>query len=98
MLYQRPTLSKYLIEQLRGTAGGQELAALLVDVAAAVKTIAAAVAKGALLQRHEGAWSDEATVNVHGEVQQPLDLFTNEIVLRHCEWGGLLAGMVSEEL
>ncbi|ANB18499.1 class 1 fructose-bisphosphatase [Dokdonella koreensis] len=97
MFYQRPTLSKFLIEHLRGAPSEQDLSALLVDVAAAVKTIAAVVAKGQLHFRGEAA-PDRATVNVHGEVQKPLDVLTNEIVLRHCEWGGLVAGMVSEEL
>ena len=94
MPYQRPTLSKFLIEQLRGSVREQQLAALLVDVAAAVKTISAIVAKGALDGRHGSLQSQ----NVHGEVQKPLDVLTNEIFLRHCEWGGLLAGMVSEEM
>ncbi|HVB83609.1 MAG TPA: class 1 fructose-bisphosphatase [Rhodanobacteraceae bacterium] len=94
MPYQRSTLSKFLIEQLRGSVREQQLAALLVDVAAAVKTISAIVAKGALDERHESLPSH----NVHGEVQKPLDVLTHEIFLRHCEWGGLLAGMTSEEM
>ena len=44
----RTTLSKFLIQQLNGIAGAQDLGALLVDVAAAVKAISAMTAKGAL--------------------------------------------------
>lgn len=94
MPYPRATLSKFLIEKLRGSVREQQLAALLVDVAAAVKTISAIVAKGAL-DGHHGSLHSR---NVHGEVQKPLDVLANEIFLRHCEWGGLLAGMVSEEM
>ncbi|HUD43587.1 MAG TPA: class 1 fructose-bisphosphatase [Dokdonella sp.] len=97
MFYQRPTLSKFLIEHLRDTPDGSDLSALLIDVAAAVKTIAAVVAKGQLHFRGTAA-PDRATTNVHGEVQKPLDVLTHEIVIGHCEWGGLVAGMVSEEL
>ena len=44
----RTTLSKFLIQQLNGIADSQDLGALLVDVAAAVKAISAMTAKGAL--------------------------------------------------
>jgi fructose-1,6-bisphosphatase I / sedoheptulose-1,7-bisphosphatase len=48
MLNGRTTLSKFLIEQLKGSADASDLAALLVDVAAAIKAISAMAAKGAL--------------------------------------------------
>ena len=35
---------------------------------------------------------------MQGEAQKPLDVLANEIILRSCEWGGLLAGMASEEM
>lgn len=38
------------------------------------------------------------STNVQGEEQYALDVIANEIVLRECEWGGTLCGMVSEEL
>ena len=44
----RTTLSKFLIQQLEGIEGSRDLGALLIDVAAAVKTIASMAAKGAL--------------------------------------------------
>jgi fructose-1,6-bisphosphatase len=94
MLTRHTTLSKFLIEQLKNSPDGQALAALLIDVAAAIKTISAAVAKGGL----QGNTGSLQTVNVQGEVQKPLDVLTNDILLHHCEWGGLLAGMASEEM
>jgi fructose-1,6-bisphosphatase len=94
MLTRRTTLSKFLIEQLKSSPDGQALAALLVDVAAAIKAISAVAAKGAL----DGNTGSLESQNVQGEVQKPLDVLTNEIILRHCDWGGLVAGMASEEM
>lgn len=88
----RTTLSKFVIEQARQQHN--ELGALLIDVAAAVKTISAMVAKGAL----GGNLGALDSTNVQGEVQKKLDVLTNEAMLRHCEWGGQLAGMASEEM
>ena len=90
----RTTLSKFLIQQLSGIQGANDLAALLIDVAAAVKAISAMTAKGAL----GGFLGELGTQNVQGETQQKLDLLANEVIIRSCEWGGLLAGMASEEL
>lgn len=90
----RTTLSKFLIEQLRDREGESDLAALLVDVAAAIKAISAMTAKGAL----GGYLGSLDTRNVQGETQQTLDVLTHEMLLAHCEWGGLLAGIASEEL
>ncbi len=92
MQFGRTTLSKFVIEQTRGQHS--ELGALIIDVAAAVKTISAMVAKGALAGHH-GALE---TTNVQGEVQKKLDVLTNEAIIHHCEWGGQLAGMASEEM
>ena len=94
MFTRRTTLSKFLIEQLKTSPDGQALAALLVDVAAAIKAISAVAAKGAL----DGNTGSLETQNVQGEVQKSLDVLTNEIILRHCDWGGLVAGMASEEM
>ncbi len=71
-----------MIEHTRASHG--ELGALLIDVAAAVKTISAMVAKGAL----GGSLGALDSTNVQGEVQKKLDVLTNEAILRHCEWGG----------
>jgi fructose-1,6-bisphosphatase I/sedoheptulose-1,7-bisphosphatase/fructose-1,6-bisphosphatase I len=90
----RTTLSKFVIEQLRNKPDQNDLAALLIDIAAAVKTISGMVAKGAL----GGNLGALESTNVQGEVQKKLDVLTNEAMLHHCEWGGQLAGMASEEM
>ena len=90
----RTTLSKFLIQQLAGANDQGKLAALLVDVAAAVKAISAMTAKGALgsflgaIDKH----------NVQGEQQKKLDVLANDAMITSCEWGGLVAGLASEEL
>lgn len=84
----RTTLSKFLIQQLHGIEGGNDLGALLVDVAAATKTISSMTAKGAL--------GETSQRNGQGEAQKKLDVIANEAMLRSCEWGGLVAGMASE--
>src|ERR1700731_3981460 len=94
MLLGRTTLSKFLIQQLNGIKGANDLGALLVDVAAAVKAISAMTAKGAL----GGYLGEQGGKNTQGETQHKLDVLAQEIMVRSCEWGGLLAGMVSEEL
>jgi fructose-1,6-bisphosphatase len=95
-MYQgRTTLSKFLIQQLHHRPDGGRLAGLLVDVAAAVKAISALTARGALAQPAKPA-ADE--INASGDAQKPLDILANEAVVSHCEWGELLAGMVSEEM
>lgn len=92
MQFGRTTLSKFVIEHTRGQHS--ELGALLIDIAAAIKSISALVSKGAL-SGYSGALD---STNVQGEVQKKLDVLTNEAILRHCEWGGQLAGMASEEM
>lgn len=90
----RTTISKFLIEQLRGADDQADLAALLVDVTAAVKAIASMTAKGAL----GGYLGSLGTENVQGETQKKLDVLSNDAVIQACEWGGLVAGMASEEM
>jgi fructose-1,6-bisphosphatase len=90
----RTTLSKFLIQQLEGIDGSRDLGALLIDVAAAIKAISAMAAKGAL----GGVTGKAGTQNVQGEQQVMLDVLANDILLKSCEWGGLVAGMASEEL
>ncbi|MGA8008382.1 MAG: class 1 fructose-bisphosphatase [Thiomonas sp.] len=90
----RTTVSKFLIEQLHGTDDQADLAALLVDVTAAVKAISAMTSKGAL----GGYLGALDTQNVQGEVQKKLDVLSNDAMIQACEWGGLVAGMASEEM
>jgi len=90
----RTTLSKFLIQQLSEIEGSSDLGALLVDVAAAVKAISSMTAKGAL----GGYLGKIGTTNVQGEAQQKLDVLADEVLIKSCDWGGLVAGMASEEL
>ncbi|KXW56608.1 class 1 fructose-bisphosphatase [Ferrovum sp. PN-J185] len=90
----RTTLSKFLIENISGTQDGAALAALLVDVAAAVKAISALSAKGAL----GGATGTLDTINVQGETQKPLDVLSNTAFVNTFQLGGLVAGVASEEM
>jgi fructose-1,6-bisphosphatase len=94
MPYRRSTLSKFIIEEQRRLNCGAELIALVNDIQTACKYIAVAVAKGALT----GTRGTTDSVNVQGENQVPLDMISNDIMLKSCEWGGALAGMASEEM
>lgn len=80
----RTTLSKFLIEQLGDQDDHGQLAGLLVDVAAAIKSIAAMTAKGAL-----GGPARDG-------VRKRLEVMADEEILRSCEWGGLVAGLASK--
>ncbi len=95
MVAERTTLARFLIEQRsRHPVASGELNALVLDVALACKAIANRVSYGAL----GGVLGAEDTTNSHGETQQKLDLIANDLFLRVNERGGLVAGMVSEEL
>jgi fructose-1,6-bisphosphatase len=95
MPYRRTTLSKFIIEDQRRAADPQpDLTSLLNDVQTACKLIAVAASRGALAPR-EGV---RTQVNAAGDAQQPLDVIANTIMVATCEWGGQLAGMVSEEM
>jgi len=96
MPHRRTTFSKFIIEdQRRRVAHGPDLTALLNDIQTACKYIAAAVSRGAL---EPSRTAQPAAINVQGEVQKPLDVLSNDIMIGACEWGGQLCGMVSEEL
>ena len=95
MPQRETTLTEFIIGEQRkapGATGG--FTALLNDIRLACKRIAHVVGKGALAGVHGGAGSR----NVQGEEQQKLDVLANQIFLTTNEWGGHLAGMVSEEL
>jgi len=95
MLADRRTLTQFLIEERRRhPAASGQLNALILNVALACRVIARRVAHGAL----EGVLGTAATTNVQGETQAKLDVLANEIFLRTSEWGGVVAGMVSEEM
>ncbi len=92
-------ITRFLIEEQRrlngdstGRRGG--CTALIHDVRLACKRIAALIGKGALAN----ALGDAGSMNVQGEAQKKLDVLANEIFVHTNEWGGTVAGMVSEEL
>jgi fructose-1,6-bisphosphatase I/sedoheptulose-1,7-bisphosphatase len=89
-----PTLTRYLIEQRRRfpDASG-DFNALILDVSIACKAVAREVARGGLSDVDEGG-----STNVHGEEQKPLDIVSNEMLIRQTEWSGQLAGIASEEM
>ncbi len=90
----RTTFSRFITEDQRRKYGDPNLVALLNDVQSACKLIASYVARASL----DHGTKREKTLNVHGEHQKPLDVIANEIFLRECEWGGHLAGVISEEM
>jgi fructose-1,6-bisphosphatase I/sedoheptulose-1,7-bisphosphatase len=91
----RMTLGRFVIEEQRRAPGATgEFSSLLLDLATALKEIAALVARGKLA----GALGEAESWNGQGERQKKLDLLANEILLGTCEWGGQLAAMASEEM
>ena len=95
MPYRRTTLSKFIIEDQRRTATPEPgLTSLLNDIQTACKLIAVAASRGAVAV----TGGVQTAVNVQGEEQKPLDVIANNIMIGTCEWGGQLAGMVSEEM
>lgn len=95
MQYGRTTLSKFIIEEhRRNPQQDEQLTALINDIQTACKYIGTRVARGALA----GVLGSAGGTNVQGEVQQMLDVLSNDIMLSCCEWGGQLAGMASEEM
>lgn len=91
----KPTLTQFIIEERRRhpEATG-DLNALITNVSLACKAISRKVAFGSLA----AAEAEALGVNVQGEDQKPLDVLSNQMFLRANEWGGHVAGMVSEEM
>ena len=88
------TIERYIIEQERlfPEATG-ELSGILYDVALAAKMISSKVRRAGLVDIL-GAMDTE---NVQGEIQQKLDVFANEIIIKAMDHTGRLAAMASEE-
>ena len=95
MYYGRTNVNKFMLQQQRlNPALTGDFIMLMSDVVRSCKSITHTVARGAL----GDALGSAGTLNVHGEDQKKLDLLANECFLRHCEWGGHLAAMASEEM
>jgi fructose-1,6-bisphosphatase I/sedoheptulose-1,7-bisphosphatase len=91
----KTTLTQFLIETRRNhpEATG-DLNGVITDVALACKAISRRVQFGALA----GVLGGAGGTNVQGEEQKALDVIANQMFIRSSEWGGHVAGMVSEEL
>ena len=89
------TITEFMIEEQRRFPGATgDFTALLNHVRLACKRISFIIGRGALAGAHGSAQA----MNVQGETQMKLDVIANDIFLRTSEYGGQLAGMVSEEL
>ncbi len=95
MSTREKTITEFMIEEQRRFPGAiGDFTALLNHVRLACKRISFIVGRGALAGAHGSAQA----VNIQGEQQMKLDVVANDIFLRTSEYGGNLAGMVSEEL
>src|SRR3954464_12367523 len=88
------TIDRFIIEEERNhpEATG-ELSGILYDMALAAKMIANKVRSAGLADILGGT----DTENVQGEVQQKLDVLSNEIIVKAMDHGGRLCAMTSEE-
>lgn len=97
MPLDRTTLSEFLAQQtiqLYGQPPSQPLASLLMAIADTVKAIAGMTVQGAL----GGMVAKLQSQNVQGETQMQLDVLSNQAFISSFEAGGLVAGLVSEEI
>lgn len=72
----------------------RDLTTLLHSVATACKAISNALKNGALAD----VLGSLETENIQGETQKKLDVIANDIFIQRCEFSGVLAAMVSEEM
>ncbi|MBC7894276.1 MAG: class 1 fructose-bisphosphatase [Cytophagaceae bacterium] len=88
------TIDRFIIEQERmHPAATGQLSDILYDVALAAKLITNKVRRAGLVDIL-GALDSE---NVQGEIQQKLDVFANETIVKAMDHGGRLCAMASEE-
>lgn len=88
------TLTQFLLqEQRKHPHAVGDFTLLLDDIARACKAISHAVNRGALA----GILGSAGSENVQGEVQEKLDVLSNDLFVGALDWTGRLAGMVSEE-
>ena len=99
MVYNTPTsvvtIDRFIIEQerLHPEATG-ELSGILYDLALAAKIISSKVRRAGLVDILGSAEAE----NVQGEMQQKLDVFANETIVKALDHGGRLCAMASEEV
>ncbi|HHJ39597.1 MAG: fructose-bisphosphatase [Methylothermaceae bacteria B42] len=93
-MQQGDSLTQFIIEEQRKLPHATgELTLLLSDIARACKAISQSVKQGALA----GLLGSVGDENVQGEVQQKLDVLSNEIMIDALGKTGHLAAMASEE-
>ena len=88
------TIDRFIIEQerLHPDATG-ELSGILYDMALAAKMIANKVRRAGLAD----ILGSTENSNVQGEIQQKLDVFANDTIIKAMDHGGRLCAMASEE-
>jgi fructose-1,6-bisphosphatase I len=88
------TIERFIIEQERlyPEATG-ELSGILYDIALAAKMIANKVRSAGLAD----ILGSQGSENVQGEIQQKLDVISNDIIVKAMDHGGRLCAMASEE-
>src|SRR5580704_3540096 len=92
---EKRTITEFMMdEQRRFPEATGDFTAVLNHMRLACKRISFIVGRGAL----GAAQGATESTNVQGETQMKLDVIANDIFLRTSEFGGQLAGMVSEEL
>ena len=95
MSTREKTITEFIIEeQRRFPEATGDFTALLNYVRLACKRISFIVGSGSLA----GATGSAGVINPQGETQMKLDVISNDLFLRTFEYGGHLAGMVSEEM
>jgi fructose-1,6-bisphosphatase I len=99
VVYNTPTsvvtIDRFIVEQerLHPEATG-ELSGILYDLALAAKIISSKVRRAGLVDILGSAEAE----NVQGEMQQKLDVFANETIVKALDHGGRLCAMASEEV
>ncbi|MDA8966169.1 class 1 fructose-bisphosphatase [Planktomarina temperata] len=88
------TLIQFLLDERRRLDTDRDLTTLLHGVATACKAVSSSLKNGALAD----VLGSLETENVQGETQKKLDVIANDIFLQRCEFSGVLAAMVSEEM
>jgi fructose-1,6-bisphosphatase I len=95
MPHCRQTVSEFFLEQQsHGIPVDADLIALIENLQNACRSIAVIASQGVL----DVSGRLPVGINVQGEEQKLLDVLSNEIMIGHCEQGGQLCGMASEEM
>ena len=89
------TLQGHILEQ---QAHHPEATGTLSWILSALSISAKMIASQVRRARLEDVLGQVGAENVQGEQQVKLDVASNDVILKSCDWGGLVAGMASEEL